>query len=75
MLDATHKANGPVRRARYNREFYELHQELDVVATVKKTRLQWLGHTIRIGEDGMPRKILLEEPGESDAPDSSGWMT
>jgi hypothetical protein len=36
---------------------------LDVVATVKKTRLQWLGHIMRMGEDGMPKKILLEEPG------------
>jgi hypothetical protein len=29
---------------------------------LKKTHLQWLGHTMRMGEDGMPKKIPLEEP-------------
>jgi hypothetical protein len=54
---------GPVKKkdtwqARYNRELGELYQELAVVA-----RLQWLGHTMGMGVDGMPKKILLEQPG------------
>jgi hypothetical protein len=62
------KIYGPVKekdtwQARYNRELYEVYQELDVVATGKKTRLQWLGHIMVMREDGMPKKILLEEPG------------
>ena len=43
---------------------------------LKKTRNDLLKK--RMGEDGMRKKILLEEPevtGKSDVPDSGGWTT
>ena len=58
-------------RARYNREL----GELDVVATVKKHACSGLDTTVRVGEDGMPKMMLLQQPGKSDAPDSGGWTT
>ena len=61
------KIYGPVkkkntRQARYNLELGELYQELDVVATVKKNLCNGLD-TMGMGEDGMPKKSLLGQPG------------
>ena len=50
-------------QARRNQKACELYQKFDVVAIVKKTRLQWLWHKMRIGEDKMPKNILIEKPG------------
>jgi hypothetical protein len=47
-------------RARFNRELGELYQELDVVVTVKKHACNGLDTTVRMGEDGMPKMILLQ---------------
>ena len=56
-------------RARYNRELNEIYRELDVVTTVRKTCLQWFGHTMRMGEVERQRRFYLrnqETAGKSD---------
>jgi hypothetical protein len=49
--------NGQWRR-RYNKELYELYEDLDLVTFVKLKRLQWAGHVQRLPLDRIPKKAL-----------------
>jgi hypothetical protein len=42
---------------RTNDEVYKPYGELELAAEVKKTRLQYLGHVVRMEEDTVPKKI------------------
>jgi hypothetical protein len=49
-------------RARYNDELYRLYGETHLVTAIKKTRLRWVGHIVRM-QDNLPcRKITLGMP-------------
>jgi hypothetical protein len=50
-------------RIRTNDEVYKLFGELELIAEVKTRRLQYLGHVVRLEEDGVPKKILDRYPG------------
>jgi hypothetical protein len=41
----------------------KLYGELELVVEVKKRRLQYLGHVVRMEEDRVPKKILDQHPG------------
>jgi hypothetical protein len=49
-------------RIRTNDEVYKLYGELELVAEVKKRRLQYLVHVVRMKEDRVPKKILDQHP-------------
>jgi hypothetical protein len=49
-------------RVSTNDEVYTLYGELELVAEVKKRRLQYLGHVVRMEEDRVPKKILDQHP-------------
>jgi len=47
---------------RYNEEMYCLYDETDLVTTIKKTRLRWAEHIVRM-QDNLPcKKITLDKP-------------
>jgi hypothetical protein len=48
---------------RMNDEIHKLYGELELVAEVKKRRLQYLGHVVRMEEDRISKKILDQHPG------------
>jgi hypothetical protein len=48
---------------RMNDEVYKLYGELELVVKVRKRRLQYLGHVVRMEEDRVPKKILDQHPG------------
>jgi hypothetical protein len=61
------KIYGPVYdnviwRIRTNKELMTLYQELDVVAEIKKAELRWLGHTERMSEDRVIKKLYMSKP-------------
>jgi hypothetical protein len=39
---------GVTWRSRYNEELYRLHDETDLVTTIRITRLRWAGHIVRM---------------------------
>jgi hypothetical protein len=48
-------------RSRYNEEPYRLYDEIDLVTTIKITRLRWAGHIIRM-QDNLPcQKITMDK--------------
>jgi hypothetical protein len=56
------RINGPVVkqgiwRLRTNEEFRKLYKDLDVVADIKKKRLEWSGHVVRMDQEGAFKKI------------------
>jgi hypothetical protein len=55
-------------RIRTNDQVYKLYEELELVAEVKKRRLQYLGHVVRMEEDRVPKKILDQHPGSRRKP-------
>jgi hypothetical protein len=49
-------------RSKYNEELYHLYDVIDLVTTIKITRLRWAGHIVRM-QDNLPcKKITLEKP-------------
>jgi hypothetical protein len=50
-------------RMKTNDEVYKFNGELELVAEVKKRRLQYLGHVVRMEEDRVPKEILDQHPG------------
>jgi hypothetical protein len=46
-----------------NDEVYKLYGALQLVAEVKKMRLQYLGPVVRVEEGRVPKKILDQHPG------------
>jgi hypothetical protein len=52
----------PTWRSRYNEELYRLYDEIDLVTTIKITRLRWAGHIVRM-QDNLPfKKITMDKP-------------
>jgi hypothetical protein len=49
-------------RLRYNEELHRLHDEADLVTTIKITRLRWAGHIIRMQDHLPSKKITLDKP-------------
>jgi hypothetical protein len=47
---------------RTNQELRELHKDLDTVANIKKKRLEWIGHLVRMGQGKTVKKIFLSKP-------------
>jgi hypothetical protein len=45
-------------RMRYNKDFYELYKDVDLVTFTKLKRLQWAGHIQRLPLDRIPKKAL-----------------
>ena len=45
-------------RIRSNQELSEVHNDLDIVADVKKERLEWIGHVVRMDKGGRVKKIF-----------------
>jgi hypothetical protein len=45
-------------RPRWNNEFYSLYNEPNIVEDIKIRRLGWAGHSIRMEEERMPKKVL-----------------
>ena len=49
-------------RSRYNEELYHVYEEIDLVTTVRITRLRWAGHIVRM-QDNLPcKEITLDKP-------------
>ena len=49
-------------RSKYNEELYRLYEKVDLVTTIKITRLRWAGHVTRM-QDNLPcKKITLDKP-------------
>lgn len=49
-------------RMRNNMELYELYKEPDIVIYIKRARLRWFGHVERMGEERLPKKLLIGRP-------------
>jgi hypothetical protein len=65
-------------RIRTDDEVYTLYGELELVAEVKKRRLHYLGHVVRMWEDRVPKKFLtsiLAVEGNLEGRERDGWMT
>jgi hypothetical protein len=45
-----------------NDEVHKLYGKLELVSEVKKRRLQYLGHVVRMEEKRVPKKILDQHP-------------
>jgi len=53
---------GAAWRSRYNEELYRLYDKIDLVTTIRMTRLRWAGHIVRM-QDNLPcKKITLDKP-------------
>ena len=46
----------------YNMGLKDQHRSPDIVAEIKIPRLEWLGHVIRMENDGLPSLILNSKP-------------
>jgi len=40
----------------------ELYEDLDIAADIKKKRLEWTGHVVRMGQGRTVKKIFETEP-------------
>lgn len=49
-------------RQRYNREIENIVSEPNIIGEIKSSRLRWLGHVERMGEDRAVRKAYLGQP-------------
>jgi hypothetical protein len=45
-------------RKKINEELRELYKDLDIVADIKKKRLEWTGHVVRMDQGRTVKKIL-----------------
>ncbi|XP_054085666.1 LINE-1 retrotransposable element ORF2 protein isoform X1 [Zeugodacus cucurbitae] len=53
--------NGEYRR-RWNDELYELYDDIDIVQRIKRQRLRWLGHVVRMDENTPALKVFDAVP-------------
>jgi len=53
---------GATWRSRYNEELYCLYDEIDLVTTIRITRLRWAGHIVRMQNNLPCKKITLDKP-------------
>ena len=44
-----------------NRELEELNKGENIVKWIKEQRISWLGHLVRMEEDGMPKKMFTQK--------------
>ena len=44
-------------RTRINQELRELHKDVDIVAGIRKKRLEWIGHVVRMNQGRTVKKI------------------
>ena len=49
-------------RIRYNSELYSIHTDLDIIKTIKISKLRWTGHIMRIPEEHPVKKLILLRP-------------
>ena len=49
-------------RIRTNQELRELYKDLDIVADIKKKRLEWIGHVVRMDQGRTVKKIFESKP-------------
>ena len=49
-------------KIRTNQELRELHKDLDTVANIKKKRLEWVGHVVRMDQGRIVKKIFESKP-------------
>ncbi|CAG9112619.1 unnamed protein product [Plutella xylostella] len=49
-------------RQRYNREIENIVSEPNIIGEIKSSRLRWLGHVERMGEDRAVSKVYLGQP-------------
>ena len=45
-------------RTRNNRELREMYKDLDVLADIKKRKLEWVGHVVRMDQVRKCKKIF-----------------
>jgi hypothetical protein len=60
------KINGPINegeswRLRTNKEIEDISEGADIVKFIKSLRLRWCGHTERMNNERMPKKILTSK--------------
>jgi hypothetical protein len=53
-----------IRRIRINQESRVLYKDLDIAADMKKKRLRWIGHPIRLDHGKVIKKIFESKPEE-----------
>jgi hypothetical protein len=51
-----------VRRIRTNQKLGEPYKELDILAAIKKKRLEWVGHVVRMDQGRTVKKIFESKP-------------
>lgn len=61
------KVYGPIQerntwRIRTNQELRELYRDPDIVGDIKRKRLEWIGHVLRMERGRTARRILEEKP-------------
>jgi hypothetical protein len=49
-------------KIRTNQELRELHKDLDRVANIKRKRLEWIGHVVRMDQGRTVKKIFESKP-------------
>ena len=47
-------------RPRWNSEIYNLYKDLNIVDDIKIRRLEWARHVVRMEDDRIPKKFLVE---------------
>jgi hypothetical protein len=59
----TKKIYGPIQEGgcwhpRWNNELYRLYKDPNIVEDIKIRRPEWVGHTIRMEEERIPKRVL-----------------
>jgi hypothetical protein len=52
------------QRIRTNQKLRDLYKGLDIVADIRKKRLEWIGHVARIDRGGTVTKVFWTKPEE-----------
>ena len=51
-----------IRKIRTNQELRELYKDLDIVAGIKRKRLEWIGHVVRMDQGKSVKKLFGSKP-------------
>ena len=51
-----------ISKVRTDQELRELYKYLDVVANIKRKRLEWIGHVVRMDQESTVKKIFESKP-------------
>jgi hypothetical protein len=49
-------------RKRYNRELKDPYNEPNVVNVIKSSRLRWAGHVVRMDDNEITKKDIVDKP-------------